>query len=245
MRHRTSGHAAVIVSVISALAALAALVTWPSSPLTRGASASGAGYVPLSPSRILDTRSGIGAPATTVGPDSSIDLHVLGRAGIPDTGSVSAVAINVTAVDPTSPSYITVWPAGHPRPDAPSNLNVQAGTTIPNFVIAPIGNDGKISLYNERGNVHLLADVSATSPPATVSPPSPPPGSSTPAAASAHPPPPLDPTAASTSTSSAAPASPTPASAPSPSTSPPSTPPHPPTSPSGPPATPDPTPPQL
>ena len=121
------------------------------------ATAATQGYVPLSPSRILDTRSGIGAPATTVGPDSSIDLHVLGRAGIPDTG-VSAVAINVTAVDPTSPSYITVWPTGHPRPDA-SNLNVQAGTTIPNFVIAPIGNDGNISLYNERGNVHLLADI--------------------------------------------------------------------------------------
>jgi hypothetical protein len=64
----------------------------------------------------------------------------------------------VTATRPTTKTYITVWPAGDPRPDA-SNLNVVAGQSRPNLVIARVGANGQVSLYNEAGTTDLVVDV--------------------------------------------------------------------------------------
>src|SRR5436309_2719287 len=50
-----------------------------------------------------------GGGAVTVG--NSVDLLVVGRGGVPSAG-VGAVALNVTVTDPTSASYVTVWPTG-------------------------------------------------------------------------------------------------------------------------------------
>ncbi|MFN8038400.1 MAG: carboxypeptidase regulatory-like domain-containing protein [Acidimicrobiales bacterium] len=117
----------------------------------------GAAYEPLTPSRILDTRSGVGAPASPVGPGAQIDVDVTGVGGVPDAG-VTAVVVNVTAVQPTATSHLTVWPAGAARPDA-SSLNFPAGATVPNLVIARVGADGHVSLFNNSGQVHVLFDV--------------------------------------------------------------------------------------
>jgi hypothetical protein len=69
-----------------------------------------------------------------------------------------AVVLNVTAVTPSAPSFITVWPTGNPQPVA-SSLNFVAGQTIPNLVTATIGSDGTVSMYNHGGSVDLVADV--------------------------------------------------------------------------------------
>ena len=111
----------------------------------------------LAPSRILDTRTNTGAtgPVPALG---SISVQVNGRGGVPATG-VAAVALNVTAVSPSTAGYITAWPSGTARPNA-SNLNFHAGADIPNLVIVPVGADGKIQLFNgSPGTVQLLADV--------------------------------------------------------------------------------------
>jgi hypothetical protein len=50
-----------------------------------------------------------------------------------------------------------VWPEGI-RTET-SNLNTKAGENIPNLVLARVGADGKVRLYNDNGSVHLLADV--------------------------------------------------------------------------------------
>jgi hypothetical protein len=112
----------------------------------------------LQPSRLLDTRTGNGAPAATVGPNGVIDLQVTGRGGVPD--GATGVVLNVTAVGLTGApsSYITAWPTGTTLPNA-SNLNLTTGQIIPNLVTAKIGTGGKISLRNDTGNLHLLADV--------------------------------------------------------------------------------------
>jgi hypothetical protein len=115
------------------------------------------GLQPLVPSRVLDTRTGNGAPAAKVAAGGIIDLQATGRGGVPSTG-VGAVVLNVTAVDATAQSYVTVWPTGAAQPDA-SNLNVVAGDTIPNLVIAKVGTGGRVSLFNFAGEIHLLADV--------------------------------------------------------------------------------------
>jgi uncharacterized protein (DUF1501 family) len=112
--------------------------------------------VALSPARVLDTREGIGAPLEKVRQEPLI-LKLTGVAGIPGSG-VSAVLMNVAAVIPDADTFITVAPAGAPRPLA-SNLNVVAGQVIPNMVLARVGADGSVAIYNNSGSVDLVADV--------------------------------------------------------------------------------------
>lgn len=112
---------------------------------------------PLVPSRILDTRSGVGAAALPVGAGGVVSLGVTGRGGVPEVG-VGAVALNVTAVGSSAATYVTVWPHGAARPVA-SSLNLVRGETSPNLVITKVGRDGKVELFNKSGTVHLLADA--------------------------------------------------------------------------------------
>ena len=128
-----------------------------------GSGAGGATFIPVSPSRVLDTRAGVGAPAARVGAldgsGAALTLQVTGRGGVPTSG-VAAVALNVTVVDGLANDYggfVTVYPCGT-RPDA-SNLNFVSGQTVPNSVIAPLSDDGEVCLY-VYGTAHLLVDVS-------------------------------------------------------------------------------------
>lgn len=115
------------------------------------------GIVPLTPSRLLDTRDGTGTGAAgAVGERQAISVPVLGRNGVPDR--CAAVVVNVTVTEPTEPSFITSWPSGRPRPLAAS-LNMVTGQTVPNLVIAEVGAGGAVSLYNHGGSTHLVADV--------------------------------------------------------------------------------------
>ena len=116
----------------------------------------------LTPARIADTRNsptidGLFMDGGPVGPAQSMSIDVLGRGGVPRTGA-SAVALNVTATNPTAPSFITVWPSGGTRPTA-SNLNFVAGQEVPNMVIAKVGQDGRVAVYNDRGSVDVVVDV--------------------------------------------------------------------------------------
>ena len=119
--------------------------------------------VPLTPTRVLDTRTGIGARAGVVGDltvdAQSIEVMIAGRTGVPDSG-LGAVALNVTVVDGVAPDaggFVTVYPCGD-RPDA-SNLNFVTGQTVPNSVITPVSATGAVCLY-VFGKAHLLVDVS-------------------------------------------------------------------------------------
>ena len=120
----------------------------------------GSTYVPTTPARLLDTRDGTGRGGSTspIGAGSWIDLKVTDVGGVPATG-VTAVALNVVTTNASGPdSYLTVWPTGEDRPLA-SNLNFKQGVSVPNLVIAQVGDDGKVSIYNNLGTVHVAADV--------------------------------------------------------------------------------------
>jgi uncharacterized protein (DUF1501 family) len=113
-------------------------------------------YVALSPSRVLDTRYGNGAPVAQIG-QTPLQVTLLGRGGVPSDG-VSGVMLNVTAVAPTDNTFVTVYPTGTDRPLA-SNLNVTVGQVIPNMVLARVGSDGTVMMFNNGGVVDLVADV--------------------------------------------------------------------------------------
>ena len=70
----------------------------------------------------------------------------------------TAVVANITVTNPTTPSYLTAWPAGTPRPLA-SNLNFTAGQTVPNLVTVPLSATGALDLYNRAGTTDVIVDV--------------------------------------------------------------------------------------
>ena len=117
-------------------------------------------FVGIQPLRVLDTRSAPlpdnGCHAPTFG-GQTISVQMAGRGEIP-AGTVTAVALNVTVVDPTGGTFLTVWPSGEPRPLA-SNLNAVPGQIVPNMVITKVGADGKVDIFNFAGSAHVVVDV--------------------------------------------------------------------------------------
>ena len=108
-------------------------------------------FVPVTPARLLDTRSG-----SPLAPHGTVQIQADGRGGVPSTG-VSAAALTVTATEPSAPGYITVFAGA--RPDT-SNVGFAARATVPNFAVAPLAATGGIRFYNgSTGTTHLLADV--------------------------------------------------------------------------------------
>ena len=84
-------------------------------------------YVPVTPFRILDTRTAAGGGP--IGPGESRFLEISG----PVSPYATAVVLNVTEVNGTAPSLLTVYPSNTSRPNA-SNLNFAAHTVIANLV---------------------------------------------------------------------------------------------------------------
>ena len=114
-------------------------------------------FMPVTPSRLLDTRDGDGAPAARPGAGGTVHLAVAGHGGVPESGA-AAVAMTVTATESAAAGYVTAWPGGASRPLA-SNLNLPgANATVANVVLVPLGADGSVDLFTQRPT-HLVADV--------------------------------------------------------------------------------------
>lgn len=125
----------------------------------RGGSSSVAGTMhPVTSSRLLDTRSGLGAPTGAVRAGGSVSVQMTGRGGIPTT-NVAAVVLNVTATQATKSGYLTAWAAGTSKPGS-SALSYVPGRTDAALVVVPVGSSGAISLANNSaGTTHFIADV--------------------------------------------------------------------------------------
>jgi len=143
-------------------------------------------FHPTSPTRILDTRLGLGIangavrtgdgrldtldPVTRRDETANHDLQVTGRYGVPSAG-VSAVLLNVTAVNAPGPGYLSVVPKPQSVGDvfddqgtywstpSTSNLNVDDRLAVPNLVLARVGAGGKIRVVNSFGPTDVVADI--------------------------------------------------------------------------------------
>jgi len=120
-------------------------------------------FVPITPCRVMDTR---GAP-DTVGPRTAplgqfdtYSIAVLGTNGnCTIAGDAVGLSLNVTAVNPTGNSYLTVFPSDVSRPTA-SNLNWVTGQApVPNAVTTDVSGDGRISFFNNAGTVDVVVDI--------------------------------------------------------------------------------------
>ncbi|MGH7697861.1 MAG: hypothetical protein ACRENV_04190 [Candidatus Dormibacteria bacterium] len=118
----------------------------------------GGAYTAVVPFRLVDTRAGSGyyGQGQPLGPGATFTFPVSGQDLVPRTAT--AAALNVTVTDTTSPSYLTVFPAGGSQPFV-SSVNWGPGETVPNLVIVPLGNTGEVSVFNQLGQADLVVDL--------------------------------------------------------------------------------------
>ncbi len=134
------------------------LVVTVSGYFTSSASGSGAapgGYVPVTQSRLVDTRNGTGAPEAQIPPGGSITVPVDGTAGISDA---SSVFVNLTVPSPAAEgllyAYATGASPGQPALDYPAETTADAATVT-------VGSNGSITLENGSAteSIDVVVDV--------------------------------------------------------------------------------------
>jgi hypothetical protein len=72
------------------------------------------------------------------------------------------VVLNVTAVNPVSRGFLTVYPCGADRPEA-SSLNYTPGVATANNVVAKVGTNGQVCVFTNQ-DTDLVVDVAGNFP---------------------------------------------------------------------------------
>jgi len=136
-------------------------VTWNSAPLfTLPFSIQSAStallFVPVTPCRVVDTRSPDGPFGGPELADDSRDFTIPDSScGIPATAV--AYSLNVTVVPSGVLSYLTIWPTGQTRPVV-STLNSLNGIIKADAAIVPAGTNGSVSVY-ASGATNVVLDI--------------------------------------------------------------------------------------
>jgi hypothetical protein len=149
--------------------------TWSNAALTPNQPVTPASYhQPITPERILDTRqsttntySGIVENNTPLGAGTTLTVPIVGDkvtpviTGAPTTipATATAVAADVTLVSESSNGNLIAYADGTQRPIT-SSTNYSPSTIITGYQIVPLGQDGKIDLYNSSsGTTHVIIDI--------------------------------------------------------------------------------------
>ncbi len=129
-------------------------------------------YQPIEPCRLLDTRPGFEPNQRTapIGSGEYYDIDVtapVGQCGDLFDGA-TALALNVTAINHTADTYLTLFPedqapnSSTPPPNV-SHLNPStatgSGVPVPNAVQVDLDDDGEFTVYNRFGSVDVIIDA--------------------------------------------------------------------------------------
>ena len=112
------------------------------------------------PVRILDSRDGTGlAGPAPFGPGVEVERLASGQvlSGVAIPSSVTALLVNITAVDATVATHLTAYPAG-PKPPT-STVNVGAQQTRANVAVVTLSTNGGYAVFNNSGSVHVVVDL--------------------------------------------------------------------------------------
>jgi hypothetical protein len=123
---------------------------------TGGAHTSGAGFSGVVPDRLMDSRNGIGGPASKFAAGEIRSLPVAGVAGIPS--SAESVVVNITLTGSDRIGFVTAFPDGQPVPDA-SNVNIVPGGVRANTAVVKVGSNGRINLLMAGASADVIVDV--------------------------------------------------------------------------------------
>jgi hypothetical protein len=122
----------------------------------------GLNFYPLTPCRVVDTRS-VGGSGLT-GPLGPPTMTAMSSRSFPIPSSscnvpatAQAYSFNFTVVPPGVLDYITAWPTGEPQPGV-STLNDVSGTVVANAALVPAGSAGAVSVY-VNNTTDLIIDI--------------------------------------------------------------------------------------
>jgi hypothetical protein len=121
--------------------------------------ASGVAYVPLTPARLLDTRSGVGLSGK-LSANTPATFTVAGRGGVPS--NATAVTGNVTVVNETNGWAVFLGPVPIASPTT-STINFLKGQIVGNGLTVALGSGGTLSatyLSTAGAKTDLVFDVS-------------------------------------------------------------------------------------
>ncbi|MEY2400387.1 MAG: 5-nucleotidase, partial [Ilumatobacteraceae bacterium] len=113
------------------------------------------GFNPITPVRLIDTRTGIGGPTTPLGPGCVLRIETLPATEIP--AQADAVSLSVTSVDAPQRGFLTVYPCGSPRPGT-SNINTRLGVAAANNVIAALDTTRAVCIFSST-TTNLVVDL--------------------------------------------------------------------------------------
>src|SRR3954470_18245704 len=109
--------------------------------------------VPMAPLRVLDTR------------EAASPIHALGQGGVATVSLVAqvpaeatAAAINLTVVNGTIGSFLTLYPTGTDRPLA-SAINWADNVAHANSTVIKLGANKSFNIYNNSGSVDVVVDL--------------------------------------------------------------------------------------
>lgn len=111
-------------------------------------------FIPVNPSRIADTRSGVGVSKAQIPANGTIDIQITNRGNIADTflGAKTKVAtINITTIAPKTAGQLLVWPADQVKPLVGS-IAYPAGSSSANEITTNLSPDGKVKLLNNNNS---------------------------------------------------------------------------------------------
>ena len=118
----------------------------------------------IQPCRLMDTRSGLENVGPRNRPLGQSETYSIRAAGVTQgncsvPGDANGLVMNVTVVNPTGGSFLTVWPTNLSRPLS-SNLNWISGQgPTPNQVTSALSPSGSISIFNNTGTVDVIVDI--------------------------------------------------------------------------------------
>ena len=114
-------------------------------------------FVPVDPTRFLDTRDATGAAPIPVTAGGFVDLRIAGARGVP--ASATAAVLNLTGTGASAATDVRAFPRGAAGVPTVSNANLVRGDTRANLAIVKTGTDGRVRIRNSAGQVHLIGDL--------------------------------------------------------------------------------------
>ena len=160
-----------ILSLVLSVVAASSMALTTNAWAQLGSSSSDLVFTPITPCRLLDTRSATTPAGTPIAANSTRSFLVWNQTsfaiqggaatncGLTASSNTAALAINFTVVAPDTGGYITAFPADVTKPGA-ATLNYEAGSVRGNSAIVKIaqGSPTALSVFT-TSKTHLVADV--------------------------------------------------------------------------------------
>ena len=113
----------------------------------------GGGFTAITPTRVLDSRTGQGGVSGLVGAGCVVRAPLSSVVGPSATG----VAVTLTIAEAEGDGFATAYPCGSSRPYV-SNVNTRADSPVANLVVAAVDSTHELCIFTSVA-AHVIVDV--------------------------------------------------------------------------------------